>query len=97
PAPPTPTPPPAPEPVVEEDDDATTVEVEPLPVPLKAPVKPVRRPKHVEAAPPAEAIPAGRGTLRINVQPASLASRAVVGRDDWGPTPVNKRVDSGQY
>jgi hypothetical protein len=91
---PAPAPKPVEEPVVEQLDEPTVL---PVTNPKTTPPRPIRHPKPVEQAPVAEVIPAGKGTLRINVQPASLASRAVVGRDDWGPTPVNKRVDSGQY
>jgi len=51
-----------------------------------------------DPAPPApEAIPPGQGQLRINVMPANVASRVTVGRNDWGPAPVNQRIASGRY
>lgn len=42
-------------------------------------------------------VPAGEGRLRIGTLPASVVSRIVVGREDWGPGPVDRKVSSGNY
>ena len=85
-------------------------ELEPLnpaPAPLPVAVKPRPRPAPLAVAPkdhpkpaPAveeEQVPAGEGRLRIGTLPASVVSRIVVGRDDWGPAPVDRKVSSGHY
>jgi hypothetical protein len=46
---------------------------------------------------PVEVIPPGQGQLRISTSPASVATRVTVGRNDWGPAPVNQRIASGRY
>ena len=42
-------------------------------------------------------VPAGEGRLRIGTLPASAVSHVLVGRDDWGPAPVDRKVPSGHY
>jgi serine/threonine-protein kinase len=99
PAPPKPAPAPEPEsapappsPVVEQPPPA------PQPEPAPKPSAPPHAVHHAKALEPAgETIPEGEGQLRINIQPANVVSRVVVGHDDWGPAPVNKKVASGRY
>ncbi len=65
----------------------------------KAPVVAGPR-EHVKAPPPEDEpvqVPAGEGRLRIGTIPASVVSRILVGRDDWGPGPVDRKVTSGHY
>jgi len=68
----------------------------PKPAPIAAAPK-----EHPKPAPPPEdepvQVPAGEGRLRIGTIPASVVSRIVVGRDDWGPGPVDRKVSSGTY
>ncbi len=98
--------PPDPEPAPLPTDEPDVLPDEPVAVePHAAKPAPKRHPKaaapksekaeKAEAAP--EAIPAGQGQLRINVMPANIASRVTVGRNDWGPAPVNQRIASGRY
>ncbi len=42
-------------------------------------------------------IPAGEGRLRIATLPASVPCRILVGREDWGPGPLDRKVPSGNY
>jgi hypothetical protein len=79
----------------------------PKPVPVRlAPDEPVRpaRPVHAERPepkpPPEEAapvIPAGEGKLRISATNPSAVTAVLVGGEDWGSPPVNKKVSSGLY
>jgi hypothetical protein len=85
-----------------------TEPVKPPPEPKPSPVKP-KPPKAVAVAkplpvekPPAtpsatkeEAIPPGEGKLRINVSAPS--AKILVGNEDWGEPPVNRKVNSGVY
>jgi tRNA A-37 threonylcarbamoyl transferase component Bud32 len=92
---------PSPPPPVEPDPDSEP-DIEPLPVSVGVTPSPRPRPiRRVVKEPPGpvaeSAIPQGEGQLRINIQPANVVTRVVVGRDDWGPAPVNKRVASGRY
>lgn len=58
----------------------------------KPPPEKVEKP----APPPKEdAIPPGEGKLRINV--ASSSAKILVGAEDWGEPPVNRKVSSGWY
>ena len=99
--------PPPPPPVEEvEELGPAPVAVKPVPVdpqPLP-PVKPHRQkppPVAVASKDPAPreeaAVPAGEGRLRIGTLPASAVGHIVVGRDDWGPAPVDRKVSSGHY
>ena len=56
---------------------------------VRAPSKPVG----VEARPPVE-IPRGEGRLRVGSVPEGVVK---IGRESWGPTPVDRKVSSGQY
>lgn len=75
----------------------------PKPKVSKPPVKPVAvaKPppgKVVERPPPPpkeDAIPPGEGKLRINVSAPS--AKILVGNEDWGEPPVNRKVNSGVY
>jgi serine/threonine-protein kinase len=105
---PTPTPvePPKPLPRVVVPDVEVRVEPEPVkrveappvaPVPAPRPPRPVRppapSPEKKEPAAVEAAIPAGEGKLRINVSGARAS--ILVGGDDWGEPPVNRKVASG--
>jgi serine/threonine protein kinase len=69
----------------------------PRPVAVSPPSHPVA-PRPEEAAPaPAAVIPQGRGKLRIGATQSGAVVSLLVGRDDWGPPPVNNPVASGQY
>lgn len=110
--PPQPKAPPPPEPQVTVTDGEEMVKVErpkgPPATVLREPVRP-RPPKPVAVAkaPPAEktpppppaakeeAIPPGEGKLRINVSGPS--AKILVGNEDWGEPPVNRKVNSGVY
>lgn len=73
------------------------------PSPKPKPPKPVAvarpPPEKVEKAPPPppkdDAIPPGEGKLRINVSAPS--AKILVGNEDWGEPPVNRRIHSGVY
>jgi serine/threonine-protein kinase len=75
-----------------------------LPEPTSAP-KPVRpRPAPVTAAvvqekPPAVEAPiaAGEGRIRIGIKPQSAVTRVLVGKEDWGAAPLDRKVPSGHY
>lgn len=63
--------------------------------------KNVRPPPKVEVKEPpkepeAVVIPPGQGTLRIDVRGAGR-STIIVGTDDWGAPPVNRKINSGNF
>ena len=62
----------------------------------KPKLPPVAKPTPVPTEDSAQ-VPAGEGRLRIGTIPASVVSRILVGRDDWGPGPVDRKVSSGHY
>ncbi len=66
------------------------------PKPPAVAVAPKEPPKAAPAADEAP-VPAGEGRLRIGTLPASAVGRIVVGREDWGPGPVDRKVTSGHY
>ncbi len=96
-----------------ENDDLQQLNSGPVVVRLAPVEKPVHKPKpapvgvaaaardHPKPPPPVEEdpvqVPAGEGRLRIGTNPASVACRIIVGRDDWGPGPVDRKVSSGNY
>jgi hypothetical protein len=45
----------------------------------------------------AQPVPVGEGRLRIGTLPANAVSHVLVGHDDWGPAPVDRKVRSGHY
>ncbi|MBL8954780.1 MAG: protein kinase [Myxococcaceae bacterium] len=101
PAEPDPQPLPADEPVADvQPDEPVAVEKSPAVKPPKRHVRaPAPKAERVEkpAEPAPEVIPAGQGQLRISTTPANVASRVTVGKNDWGPAPVNQRIASGRY
>jgi hypothetical protein len=85
-----------------------TEPVKPPPEPKPSPVKPkppkamavakplpVEKPPATPSATKEEAIPPGEGKLRINVSAPS--AKILVGNEDWGEPPVNRKVNSGVY
>ncbi|MEW5743711.1 MAG: serine/threonine-protein kinase [Myxococcota bacterium] len=108
-----PPPTPTPEVTVRDGEELVKVDVpkeppKPPPTPVKEPVKvkapktvavvkppPVEKPPPSPPAPKEEAIPPGEGKLRINVSAPS--AKILVGNEDWGEPPVNRRVNSGVY
>jgi serine/threonine-protein kinase len=67
--------------------------------PVTRPTPPHPAPTHVEVKelePPPQAIPPGEGKLRVSVAGPGRSS-VIVGGDDWGEPPVNKRVNSGNF
>ncbi len=46
---------------------------------------------------PEPAIPAGQGKLRIGATDADAVAGILVGKEDWGSPPVDRRVSSGTY
>jgi len=97
---------PKPTPVVVEPSDelGALAKVELMPLPKSRPERP-HRPKPLpvvvaakEAAVEEPApIPAGEGRLRIATLPASVPCRILVGREDWGPGPLDRKLPSGNY
>ncbi len=99
-APPAPAPEPAPSPAPVRPSKPLT---RPVPVRL-APDEPIRHPRAVKPEPkatvpeePAPVIPAGEGKLRISATDPSAVASILVGGEDWGSPPVNKKVSSGLY
>ncbi len=81
-----------PEPVVKPTLERHRPKATPAAVAAKEHPRPVSAPEEE-----AVAVPSGEGRLRIGTLPASVVSRIIVGRDDWGPGPVDRKVSSGNY
>jgi outer membrane biosynthesis protein TonB len=98
---PTSDPEPAAEPEPKQEAEATDPEVaSPQVKPAAQPhEKPKPRPKETAHSATEQAAPVvgGEGRLRIGTMPASAVTRILVGSDDWGPAPVDRKIPSGQY
>ncbi|MFT3840336.1 MAG: protein kinase [Myxococcaceae bacterium] len=76
---------------------------DPKPDPKPAPVKDRPRPRPVAQATPSpkpveeDEIPQGTGHLRITANPQSANAQVLVGGDDWGVAPQDRKVLSGRY
>jgi eukaryotic-like serine/threonine-protein kinase len=67
------------------------------PKPKPVVVVPKEHPKPPAVEDDTTQVPAGEGRLRIATMPASVVSKIMVGRDDWGAAPVDRKVSSGHY
>ncbi len=87
---------PAAAPAPEAEVPPATPPATPPPATAKVPAPRPPPPPRADKPPPVEAaIPTGEGKLRINATAPS--ARIVVGAEDWGEPPVNRKVSSGWY